>query len=55
MDVHTIVMKKKHNCFLNTFQKNSELVYTMQFVTLFLMMYLEGKFDFVVIENNDIH
>ena len=55
MDVHTIVMKKTQ-LFSEYFPKKiSELAYTMQFLTLFLTMYLEAKFDFVVMEKNDIY
>ncbi len=46
---------KKIWLFQDAFQKISQLAYMMQFSMLFLMMYLEVKFDPAVVEKNDIY
>ena len=49
------VHEKIDDCFQGTLQKIFKLDYTMQFLTLFLMIYLEPKFGLVVVEKNAIY
>ena len=49
------VQEKIDHCFQDTLEKNCKLTYTMHFLTLFLTIYFEAKFDLVVMEKNEIY